>query len=335
MSVILIFASLLAAIIPMFIYLLLIWWMDRNEREPLWLMLLNFGWGATGAIFLAIIGSLIFQIPLSTLISNSYDGNAEELISLSGAVVTAPIVEEFTKGIFLMIMASTRRFDGIVDGVVYGGAIGLGFGMTENFMYFVSYPDNWLLIVIVRTFFSAVMHAMAQATFGGFIGFGKFKPAILKFILIPTGYFAAVFLHFAWNLTVSFEETALAGFFFMFSYLIALLAIFQIALYLESRTVLRELTEEASSGLFPQEHLRFIPFVTKKYKYGWCPQFVNQKEYVKTAVMLGLRKFQMKNTSGFSRRKYETDVENLRYMIKRMFYDATLKYQQNDNNRPY
>ena len=45
-------ASLFAAFVPMFVYLLLIWWMDRNEREPFWILLVNFIWGATGAIFL-------------------------------------------------------------------------------------------------------------------------------------------------------------------------------------------------------------------------------------------------------------------------------------------
>lgn len=322
-------ASLFAAVIPMFTYLIIIWWLDRNEREPFWILLLNFFWGATGAIFLGIIGSLIFQIPVSVIIQTVSDGDVSKMIDLSGAVITAPIVEEFTKGIFLILMSLQKEFDGLVDGVVYGGGIGLGFGMTENFMYFLSYgrtPADWITIVIIRTVFSAVMHCMSQATFGAFIGFAKFKPRILKFILWPAGFLCAVFLHFSWNLTVSFENTSLLGMFFLILYFVALFSVFQISLFFESRTIMKELREESSSGLIPSEHLNYIPYVSKRFKYGWCPIGVDQKNYVQTAIKLGLRKYQFKNSNGRMKSSYERDVELLRYNIQMMFYNAAVQY---------
>ena len=330
MALFLAFASLIAAIVPMFTYLLIIWWLDRNERDPFWIIFLNFVWGATGAIFLGILGSILFQLPLSTFIQLFSGGDAGELINLSGAIVTAPLVEEFTKGIFILLMAMIKRFDGVVDGVVYGGAIGLGFGMTENFMYFLFYgttPVSWLFIVIIRTLFSAVMHCMSTATFGAFIGFAKFKPAIFKLLLIPTGFFIAVFLHFAWNLTVSFGETTILGFLFLIIYFFSIFAIFQIAIYLESKTITKELYEESKNGIIPSEHLNYLPYVTRRNKYGWCPSSINQKEYVKTTIILALRKHQYKNTKGGLQRSYLTDVENLRYKIQMMFYNAEQQTQ--------
>jgi protease PrsW len=329
MSILIAIASLFAAFVPMFVYLMLIWWMDRNEREPFWILLLNFIWGATGAIVLGIIGSIIFQIPLSQGIEYLAGSRSSELIDLSGAIITAPIVEEFTKGIFLMMMAFTKRFDGVVDGVVYGGAIGLGFGMTENFMYFISYGRDlptWFMLVIIRTLFSAVMHCMSQATFGGFIGYAKFKSAVFKFFLIPLGFFMAMFLHFTWNLTVSFNETSLPGMFFLLIYTFSIIAIFQIALYLEGKTIMKELQEESNNGIIPSEHLNFLPYVSRRFKYGWCPVGVNQKDYVKTSIKLAIRKFQYKNTRGTTQKNYLRDVENLRYKIQMMFYNANLKY---------
>ncbi len=324
-------ASLFAAFIPMFIYLLLIWWMDRNEREPFWILLLNFVWGATGAIILGIIGSIIFQIPLSEGIVFLTGSRSSELIDLSGAIITAPVVEETTKGIFLVMMSLTRKFDGVVDGVVYGGAIGLGFGMTENFLYFISYGtdlQSWFLLVIIRTMFSAVMHCMSQATLGGFIGYAKFKPAVFKFILIPVGLFIAMLLHFTWNLTVSFEDTSLLGMAFLAIYTLSIIALFQIALYLEGRTITKELHEESSIGIIPSEHLNYLPYVSKRKRYGWCPQGVNQKDYIETSVQLALRKHQYKNTKGKTQKSYLVDVENLRYKIQMMFYNANVKYYQ-------
>jgi protease PrsW len=322
-------ASLFAAIVPMFIYLLLIWWMDRNEREPFWILLLNFVWGATGAIILGIIGSIIFQIPLSQGIEFLTGSRSSELMDLSGAIITAPVIEESTKGIFLMMMAFTKKFDGVVDGVVYGGAIGLGFGMTENFLYFISYGtdlQSWFMLVVIRTLFSAVMHCMSQATLGGFIGYAKFKPAIFKVFLYPAGIFIAMFLHFTWNLTVSFGETTLIGMAFMIIYTFSILALLQIALYLEGKTITRELQEESNVGIIPPEHMNYLPFVSKRNRYGWCSVGVNQKEYVKTAIELALRKYQYKNTKGSTQKLYLRDVENLRYKIQMMFYNASLKY---------
>ncbi|CAN5574639.1 hypothetical protein BH10BAC5_BH10BAC5_13800 [soil metagenome] len=329
MELFLAFASLIAAVVPMFFYLLLIWWLDRNDREPFWLLLINFFWGATGAIILGIIGSLIFQIPLNEFIIATNVDDPGRIADLSGAVVTAPLVEEFTKGMFLVLMSYNKRFDGVVDGIVYGGAIGLGFGMTENFMYFLSYgttPTSWIMIVIIRTMFSAVMHCMSQATFGGFIGFAKFKPFFYKLFLIPAGFGLAVFLHFMWNLTVSFEETTLLGFVFLILYLVILFSIFQIAIHMESKTIRNELEEESVQGVIPKEHMYYLPFVSRRFKAGWCPVGIDQKNYVNTATTLALRKNQMKHLSGYKKSMYEKEVEELRYKIRMMIYNAHINY---------
>src|ERR1051325_124220 len=117
------------SVIPMLIYLVLIWLMDRYEREPVWLGGLNFLLGGTGAILFGIIGSIIMGIGVSQFIYQfASDSSATQLNNIAGAVVVAPLVEESTKGIFLLIMALSKNFDGPVDGAVYGGAIGLGFG---------------------------------------------------------------------------------------------------------------------------------------------------------------------------------------------------------------
>jgi protease PrsW len=332
MNLVLAVASLFASVIPMFFYLVVVWWLDRNEREPFGMLLLYFIWGATGAIFLGIIGSVFFQIPLNVFLQVFSGNNSEELFNFAGTVITAPLVEEFTKGIFLLIMFAYRRFDGAVDGVVYGAAVGLGFGMTENFMYFTSFgttPESWLWLVIIRTLFSAVMHMMSQATFGAFLGTAKFRPVIFKMFLIPLGFMLAVFLHFAWNFSVSFQETTLLGFAFLIMYGVALFSIFQISMYFESRTIIRELQEEASNGLIPYEHLKYIPYFTRRSRAGWCPAGINQKQYVKSAITLALRKHQYKHISEKNKIIYFEEIKNLRYKIQMMYYNANLPYNNN------
>ena len=53
------FISLAAAIIPTVIYVLIFYWADRYEREPLWLTAVAFIWGAVPAIIVSIIGEFV------------------------------------------------------------------------------------------------------------------------------------------------------------------------------------------------------------------------------------------------------------------------------------
>lgn len=332
----LLLASFFAAVIPMFSYFLFIWWLDRNEREPFWIMFLNFFWGASGAIFLAIIGSIIFQLPLAMVVQFTARNNFSEINNLLGTIITAPVVEEFTKGIFLLIMASvSREFDGVVDGVVWGGAIGLGFGMTENFLYFVTYGtslESWLSVVVIRTLFSAVMHCLSQATFGAFVGFAFLRSAGQKFLLVVAGYLIAVFIHFLWNVTVSFEETTILGMLFLALYFIVIFGLFQMVLYLEGRTIFKELSEEASLGTIPSAHLNYIPFVTRRRRRDWCPIGINQSDYIRTSIKLALVKYKFRNCRNNNlKNRFSHEIEVMRYRIKMMFYQASLQHYYNRN----
>ena len=114
----LIIFSALAAIIPMSIYLVLIWKFDRYDREPFKLVFTNYLWGALGAIVLSLLGSVLLTAIASLFINDNLQ------LSRFGAIVVAPIVEEITKGMFLLITITNKKFDNITDGIVYGGAIG-------------------------------------------------------------------------------------------------------------------------------------------------------------------------------------------------------------------
>jgi protease PrsW len=308
------------SVVPMIFYLVIIWWMDRYEREPFWLVGLHFFWGATGAIIFGIIGSIIMGLGVSEFIFQfANNSDAGPLNNLAGAVVVAPLVEESTKGVFVLMMSLSRHFDGPVDGAVYGGAVGLGFGMTENFLYFMSFGktvESLLFLIIIRTLFSAVLHCCTQATFGAAIGFAKFRGPLAKLTIIPLGLGVAMFMHFMWNLTVSFQSTALIGFLFMIMTVIVIFVVFQYGVYHEGKIILRELTDEANTtGYIPKEHLVYLPFTSKRFKHGWLPSGVNQRDYVKSAVRLALRKDQVKRLKGNKQVMYQREIDTLRGKI--------------------
>ncbi|MEP0862772.1 MAG: PrsW family intramembrane metalloprotease [Ignavibacterium sp.] len=306
----LIIFSALAAIIPMTIYLILIWRFDKYDREPFGMVLANYLWGAIGAIFLALVGSFFLTAIISFFVKD------DKSLGLVGAVAVAPFVEEITKGIFLLITVSNRKFDNITDGIVYGGAIGLGFGMTENFLYFVGNADNlgsWIAIIIIRTLFSAVMHCVSTATLGAFLGYSKFMSKGKRILFALIGLTIAMLIHAGWNSSVSFQSTAPLGFLFLFITVLIFITVFTVSVARERKIIFNELSEEADNGIIPSTHLSILSSSVREQQ-GWVPESI-RKDYIKSATTLAFRKMQARNSNGASKIYYENDIDNYRKFI--------------------
>ena len=302
-------ASLVFAIVPMITYLWIVWLMDRYDREPIGLLALNFFWGAIGAIFFAVVFSILTSALLGT----------KEFLD---AVFVAPVVEEPVKAVFLLWTVRDRRFDNITDGFVYGMAIGLGFGMTENFMYFLGAGTvgEWLLVVIIRTLFSAVMHAMATGTVGAFIGFTKFGSAASRWPLRGAGLAIAMTMHFVWNYSVSVNSAGMVGigFLFILASVGVIVLVMQISLKHESTLIRRELEAEAAEGVLPATHVPFLVSTARRRMVGWLPPGVNQTRYVQIATKLAFRRSQAAQLADRHRAVYEAEIASLREEISRM-----------------
>jgi len=313
----LIIFSALAAIVPMSIYVVLIWKFDRYDREPFKLVFINYLWGALGAIVLALIVSLFFTLIASLFIKDSLQLNR------FGAIVVAPIVEEFTKGLFLLITIANKKFDNITDGIVYGGAIGLGFGMTENFLYFVTYGEsiiNLMMLVIVRSLFTGVMHCVSTATLGAFLAMAKFKSSPKKIFYAFVGLICAMLIHSIWNSSLSYDRTAPIGFLFMIASVFIFIAAYIISIKGERRTIFKELKEESENGVIPESHLVILSSPQRERK-GWLDERT-RKTYIKAATTLAFRKAQLQNSNGASRVYYEMDVDNYRDFIKKLLQNT-------------
>lgn len=300
-------ASMLAGIIPMVIYLIFIWKLDKYEPEPLKYVLQHFLWGSLGAIFLAILAGSIFT-------SSIYMLTGISITPFFETVMVAPLIEELTKGIFLVKTINSSKFDNVTDGLVYGGAIGLGFGMTENIFYFIAYGDtlsSWISIVLIRSAFSAVMHCIATASMGAFLGIAKYSPKSAKSFYIISGYLLAVGIHFLWNISVSFEETFLLGLLFMVFIIVVFLVTFYFSLAHEKKILQVELVNE-----IPLQHISFITGKLR-FKKGWVNDKIRTK-YIQAAVKLAFRKQQLSIISANSEKSdmIKFDIENCREEIR-------------------
>jgi protease PrsW len=305
--------SLFASVFPMITYLLILWLADKNEREPFKIVLVNFFWGAFGAIILSVITSIFILKEVSPVLISADNQK------LAGTIIIAPIVEEIMKGSFLLFTIRNKNFDNLTDGLVYGGAIGLGFGMTENFLYFISYGTtltSWLAIVLIRTFFSAVMHFLATATFGAFLANSKFISFPRKFFMPVIGLFCAMLIHFVWNITAVFGITIILGFLFLFFSVGIFIIVFVLSLQKERKIMYNELAEEAANNIIPYEHLEIIRS-KRQNTFGWINENI-RNDYLKSLTTLAFRKYQMKNSSKNRRNFFQGEIEYYRNNIMKL-----------------
>jgi RsiW-degrading membrane proteinase PrsW (M82 family) len=180
-------------------------WLDRYEPEPRSLLVLGLGWGA----FVATAAALLLQM-FEPVIFRTTD-------AFLGTIV-APITEEGAKGFFILLLLFYRRqeLDGILDGIVYAGMVGIGFAFTENILYLTSaYMGSdgqsgglggAVGLFVVRCVFGPFAHPFFTAFTGIGIGIAVGSPRKVVRVLAPLGgYVVAVAAHASWNAGLMFD----------------------------------------------------------------------------------------------------------------------------------
>jgi RsiW-degrading membrane proteinase PrsW (M82 family) len=133
-------AALALSTVMSLVPLTILWYMDRRERETPWLFLAAFLWGAFMATGLALpVNSALLSSVAQWVEQNPFvlEILGPEAPMLLGAPLAAPLVEEVTKGMGLLLLFFLLRaeFDNMRDGIVYGALIGLGFTWFEASLY--------------------------------------------------------------------------------------------------------------------------------------------------------------------------------------------------------
>lgn len=191
-------ASVILGFFPMFLFALVIYWLDRYEKEPKVLLGAAFLWGAvisSGAAFLlnSILGAGIYFI-----------SGSESAANFSVASIIAPVVEEIFKGIavLLVFLIFRTEFDSILDGIVYAAVIALGFAAAENTFYIFSMgfqSAGWpglLELAFIRIVLVGWQHPFYTAFIGIGIGIARLnKSTIIKLLTPLLGLCFAIFTH--------------------------------------------------------------------------------------------------------------------------------------------
>jgi RsiW-degrading membrane proteinase PrsW (M82 family) len=174
-------------------------WLDRYEPEPRSLLLLGLGWGA----FVATTAALFLQ---------AFDAFALGSDQATQSVLVAPLTEEAAKGLFIVLLLVYRRaeLDGVLDGIVYAGMVGIGFAFMENILYLsqayigddshAGGIEQTVFTFVVRGVFSPFAHPFFTAFIG--IGLGlavSTRNRVVQVVAPVVGYLLAVGAHALWN----------------------------------------------------------------------------------------------------------------------------------------
>jgi protease PrsW len=175
-------------------------WLDRYEPEPVRLLVVAWLWGALVATAAALLLQSVDQVV------NGSD-------TAWSSVVVAPVTEEAGKGLFVLLLLWSRRnvIDGLLDGLVYAGLVGIGFAFTENILYFAgAYTggpqfgaggiESATGLFVLRGIFSPFAHPLFTSATG--VGVGIMvatRNRSLRVAAPVLGYCVAVLLHASWN----------------------------------------------------------------------------------------------------------------------------------------
>lgn len=248
------------------IYLLFIRAIDLYEREPLRYVIPVFIWGFAVATTVSLVFNTLFQLTLSSVTST-------QTASFFTAVVEAPVVEECTKGaalllIFFISYLARRRsglveFAGVMDGIVYGSAVGFGFSIAEDLLYGLQFgPETY----IVRRIFGGFAHASFTSLTG--IGIGLIPlvdTRALKVILPVLGLSGAILLHSAFNFTATVFGPV--GYLMLLCVILVYIVVIFVWLAIERRAIRDELSDEVRARTITSQEYAILPSYFRRTGY--------------------------------------------------------------------
>ncbi|MDO5661165.1 MAG: PrsW family intramembrane metalloprotease [Brachybacterium sp.] len=275
-----------AALVPVSIVLLAVWWLDRYTPQPRITLVYAFAWGGAASVALSLLLGPVF------LSLAGEEGMTAQTESFLGAVVQAPIVEEATKslGLLLLLVFGRRFLAGPLDGVVYAVLIAGGFAFTENILYFANSfhmaqamgeTDVFWQTFFLRGLLSPFAHASFTALAGLGLGIAAERRSLLLYLGLGIGGLAAgMCLHALWNgatfLIEQDPENPLRG--FLEYYAVVQVPIFLvlagIVIWLrlrERRIIRRRLADYGRAGWYaPAEITMLLSLRTRRRAEKWA-----------------------------------------------------------------
>jgi RsiW-degrading membrane proteinase PrsW (M82 family) len=318
--------SLLIAVI----YLAVVRFMDINEKEPLWAVGLLFSLGAVFAAILLTVSSPVLELNVL------WESVSEELAKFAafalGAVALAGVARS----------RGWSEINGLMDGIVYGTAVGFGFATGEAFvreLYFGGALSGPIAGGPLAALWSTALSGLSEGLFGAIIGAGLGAAVGARSAARRVGYpiaglLGAIVVHALY--LVLAEGNAFGGSAALVrtwaALLIPLLLVVGVVVYAlvtERRIIREELEDEAQSGTVTPDELRLLrSFVarrsanTRKLLGGDFDGWLASRSLQNRQVQLALAKNRVAGeTDPAGRVASEAEVERLRASVLWMKQD--------------
>jgi len=177
--------------------------MDRYDPEPWYALVGCLLWGGIVACAFSALINSVFQMAGTAV-------GGQEMGVFTGAVLSAPIVEELWKGLGILgvFYFLRREFDGVVDGIIYATFTALGFATVENVIYYSQAAMQGRDVVAVTFVLRGILAPWGHPVYTSMIGIGlgvarETKQTWVRWLAPIGGYVGSVFLHFVWNASAS------------------------------------------------------------------------------------------------------------------------------------
>lgn len=275
------------AFVPATFYLLPLVWLDRYDPEPLWLLAAAFAWGALVAV--------VISFTVNTLLG-AFFGEA------FSAVVSAPVFEEGSKGLGLVLLLVFFRnyFDDILDGIVFAGVIALGFSTVENVLYYGRAINEGRETLIALLLVRGVMSPFAHVTFTAMTGIGcgiarESHNTLVRILLPILGYGGAILLHAIWNgmaVVGGLQYFVITYFLLGIPFFLLFVGFAFYTMHRQNKILKEMLAIDVARGLIPQEHLNIATsaFRSSFWILGslFSSRFKTRNNYLRAIGKLGL-----------------------------------------------
>ena len=159
--------TVLIAFIPSLVYLILIRYSEKYEREPWGSLGTTFLWGATMSVVIVIIVRGMFLVTINEWYPDL--ASDKDKVLLLAVVLITPFIAEIIKPVGLYFI--NVDIDEAEDGLIYGASIGLGFAATENLIYGIFVVTTYglelfIFTIFIRSISVVLLHASCTSITG-------------------------------------------------------------------------------------------------------------------------------------------------------------------------
>ncbi len=299
--------SVLATLIPSLFVIGVLWWLDRYEKEPLWLLSIIFFWGAVPAIILSLIVQIVLDIPLTKV----FGGSA--FYPLANMSVVAPLTEETFKALVILaiFLFYRREFDGLMDGIIYGALVGFGFSVVEDTFALMGSLGSegwggWGVTAAMRIGLYNLNHSLFTSCTGAGFGLARNSKGLLQKLLYPLGgWLLAMTLHAIHNGGLVVAEST-SGLSCLALTVVDWMGVAGMGVLIwvalrQEKGWFAELNEELAAGVITPDEYRIASSYRARFARGW-QVFTRQgpiawlrwSRYVQMIVDLAYKKHQKK-----------------------------------------